>query len=322
MQELPTIASLAAASDEKVRELWAGLGYYRRAGFLHRAAREVVDKHGGRLPNTAAKLLKLSGVGAYTAGAVASIAFGERTPAVDGNVVRVLARLRPALGRLEGKSLERAQHKCAKALLVPPGKPGDVNQALMELGATVCLPKRAARCGECPLRDDCGAAEQARILEVDVIDVAEQLPPQTAKKKVKVRQETVAVVVVCKKDDDGGWKLLLTQRDGGGLLGGFWESPSAVLGRKKAADGDFERILLKHASADEVKWKTATPVKHVFSHIVQSLVVKVAVVGDDKVKEGKWVQPREVGGMAVSTQMMKVLKSAGTLLGFNVSRKV
>lgn len=324
MEALPNVASLAAAPPERVRELWAGLGYYRRAALLQRAANQVVDKHGGQLPRTAKELLDLSGVGAYTAGAIASMAFGAREPAVDGNVARVLARLRPAIVELSGKPLERAQHAAAAAILEPPGRPADVNQGLMELGATICLPRGAARCGECPLQEYCGAYHRAQTLGIDPAVLAEQLPPPAARKKVKVRTETVAVAVVATKKSDG-WYFLLRQRgDGGGLLAGFWEAPTRVFsGSPKLSQNVFADVAAECVMIQDIKLKSADEVTHIFSHIRQRLLVKVAVVDEQiTLRDGaKWVTAQQVPEMAVSTQMIKVFKSAGKELGVEISRK-
>jgi len=143
MAAFPTVVDLAAAPEERVLKAWEGLGFYGRARNLHRAAKAVVADHGGRIPGTFARLRELPGIGDYTAGAVASIAFGERVPAVDGNAIRVLARVFRLRGDLTRGDARRGLVGIA-ADLVPPGEPGTFNQALMELGATVCTPRRPA----------------------------------------------------------------------------------------------------------------------------------------------------------------------------------
>ncbi len=153
LRAFPTVRDLAAADLQEVLKLWAGLGYYRRARNMLAAARAMVEKHGGEVPGTVAQLLELPGVGKYTAGAVASIAFGVRAAAVDGNVVRVLARLGEILEPIGSAQTMKRLWVMAESL-VPSARPGEHNQALMELGARVCLP-RNARCGECPLREMC-----------------------------------------------------------------------------------------------------------------------------------------------------------------------
>jgi A/G-specific adenine glycosylase len=155
LARFPTVSALAAAREEAVLHAFQGLGYYSRARRLHAAARAMEQRHGGRVPETHAALLALPGIGAYSAGAVASIAFGERVPLVDGNVIRVLTRLfalrgDPGRAPLKGRLWQLA------AELVPARRPGDFNQALMELGATVCMPREPA-CAECPLARECRA---------------------------------------------------------------------------------------------------------------------------------------------------------------------
>ncbi len=326
MEALPTVRALAYATPERVRELWAGLGYYRRAQNLHIAAQEIVAKHNGLIPRTSKVLATLRGVGPYTAGAVASIAFGERSPAVDGNVARVLARLRPAIADLTGKELIRAQEAAAKQLLSAPAHPADLNQALMELGATVCLPRAAAKCHECVLSDQCGAAARARKMGVDPAVVAADLPKPTARKKVKVRSETVAACVVCTKVN-GEWQFLVTQRkDDCGLLAGLWETPSRVVKKENVTnDKIFQGILTENVDVEDVKLKKAKSVTHIFSHIKQELAVRVAVLDDvqeAKNKACKWVTSEELVQIALSTQMLKVFKAAGDVIGQKIARKI
>jgi A/G-specific adenine glycosylase len=211
VQRFPDPASLAEADEEEVLRHWQGLGYYRRARNLQAAAREVVGRWGGQLPEEAEALATLPGVGPYTAGAVASIAFGEAVPAIDGNVRRVMARLldHPA----PGAALLARQ----VGALVDPGRPGDFNQAMMELGATVCTPRSPA-CHACPVTDlcrACAAGTQGR----------RPLPPR--KREIPHRVEAVAVVV---QPGPEGWEVLLRRRPEGGLLGGMWECPGVDVG--------------------------------------------------------------------------------------------
>jgi len=155
MRAFPTVADLARASLEDVNKIWAGLGYYRRAKYLHEGAKVVLAEHGGSLPNTVEALKKIPGIGPYTAGAVASIAFGECAPLVDGNVIRVLSRLRGVAADPSHKEALKLYWRLA-AQLVDPHSPGDFNQSLMELGATICAPKSPS-CAACPVRAFCHA---------------------------------------------------------------------------------------------------------------------------------------------------------------------
>ena len=173
MRQLPTIRDLAACGEDRLLKLWEGLGYYSRARNLQKAARVILEQYGGEMPGDYEALLGLPGIGEYTAGAVASISFGIPVPAVDGNVMRVLARL-----TANGEDILRPAAKrwftAAAAAMLPPEAPGAFNQALMELGETVCLPNAEPRCGECPLAGACFARERG---------IARQLPVRAPKRR-------------------------------------------------------------------------------------------------------------------------------------------
>jgi len=210
LRAFPTVGALASARLDDVLAAWSGLGYYRRARHLHQAARKVVARHGGRFPRGLEDALALPGVGRYTAGAVLSIAYSLPVPVVDGNVARVLSRLlliedpRPAAAR-------RRMWGAAAALVeTSPETPGDLNQALMELGATVCLPRRPA-CGACPVSRRCAARAAGREEEVP--------SPPRRRRPVEVRS---AVAVVLR-----GGRLLLVRRRDTSLMQGLWELPPA-----------------------------------------------------------------------------------------------
>ena len=204
--ELPDPAALAACDPERLRKLWQGLGYYSRAASLQKAAKIICERYGGRLPTDYDALRALPGIGDYTAGAIASIGFGLPAPAVDGNVLRVFARLdnddadvtRPAAKRRFTARVMEEQ---------PADRPGDFNQALMELGALVCLPNGAPLCGQCPLAALCRGRAAGR---------AEQLPVKPAKKPRPELAFTVAVV-------HGPQGVLLQKRPERGLLAGLWQ---------------------------------------------------------------------------------------------------
>jgi len=208
LARFPTVEALAAAELPEVLSMWSGLGYYSRARTLHRAANVIANAHAGKLPKTAEALRELPGFGPYTAGAVASIAFGQQTPIVDGNVVRVFARL----FEIEGDPGSREVQKQIWALageLVPEDSPGDFNQALMELGATVCTPRNPT-CLLCPVREACGALRSGRV---------DQLPSPKVRALRKKLHRTSAIVL---RDE----KVLLGRRPDSGLFGGLWELPS------------------------------------------------------------------------------------------------
>jgi A/G-specific adenine glycosylase len=205
----PTVAALAAAQEEAVLAAWSGLGYYHRARNLHRAARHLVARHGGRFPRNLEAALAVPGVGLYTASAVLSIAYEVPLPVVDGNVRRVLARLRC----LRGPAWRRdAPYYNLAEELLDRGAPGDWNQALMELGATVCKPRQPA-CPACPLRRACRARAEG---------VQEELPEGRA------RRASVSVTVAAAVVERQG-RLLLVRREEGRLMGRMWEIPQTSL---------------------------------------------------------------------------------------------
>jgi A/G-specific adenine glycosylase len=211
LRELPTLGHLAEASQERVLALWSGLGYYRRARMLHAAAKQAVVLHGGSVPSRVEDLRRLEGVGPYTAGAVASIAFGRRAAVVDGNVSRVLSRLFAIEEDVQG-ARGRARIWRLAEQLVPDGDgdPGDWNQALMELGATVCTPRQPA-CERCPVQGLCAGFEGG---------IAAALP-RIAPKRPPVAVRRVAIVLASTK------AVLLARRRSDVLFGGLWEPPSA-----------------------------------------------------------------------------------------------
>lgn len=206
----PTFAALAEASEGDVLGLWAGLGYYRRARLLHRAAQAVLQQHDGHMPRTLDAIRALPGVGRYTAGAIASIGFGLPEPLVDGNVSRVLLRL-------EGRPLASDDPKAttlawsrAGELVKAASSPGGFNEALMELGATVCTPMNP-RCGACPWAHACVARREGTMGEIP-------------KPKARVARESLRLECVVLRDNTG--RVLLEQRPVGGLWGGLWQPPS------------------------------------------------------------------------------------------------
>jgi len=211
LRRFPDVASLAAASEEEVLRAWEGLGFYRRARNLHAAAKAVMENHGGRIPSNAATLATLPGIGPYTAGAVASIAFGEAVPAVDGNAIRVLSRLY-LIGSDVARPPGRRRIDAAARSLVPPDRPGAFNQALMELGATVCTP-RNPRCETSPLGSLCIARRAGR---------QSSLP-----RGLKARRPKAVNVAFAYVPSPRG--VLLVRRPDRELLGGLWALPGGEI---------------------------------------------------------------------------------------------
>jgi A/G-specific adenine glycosylase len=243
----PTVRSLAAAPLDKVLKAWEGLGYYTRARNLHRAAGMIVSRHGGKLPSTVEGLLELPGVGQYTAAAVASIAFGRDAVVLDGNVIRVLCRLF-GISRDPRRAATQKQLLSLAESLLPRGRAGDFNQAMMELGATVCTPRPS--CDDCCIRACCTALRSGR---------QEKLPRKAPKKRLP--HCDIAVGVVRK-----GGRILIDRRRNEGLLGGLWELPG---GKRMAGETLEETVVREIREETGVRVKVIRPlatVRHAYSH--------------------------------------------------------
>jgi A/G-specific adenine glycosylase len=249
MRELPTVHALAEASDDRVLALWSGLGYYRRARMLQAAAKRVVSAYAGRIPQEPEELRQLEGVGAYTAGAIASIAFGRRAALVDGNVARVLGRVYAIRDDIQSARGRRRLWEVAQRLVdAVEGAPGDWNQALMELGATICKPRHPL-CGQCPVRKHCRALARGKVAEFP--RAAGKAPPRAVRR--------TAIVLVSSR------AVLLARRRRDALFGGLWEPPSAAGGLAPLAAGlEIDPRSLEHAGE----------VVHVLTH--QRMHVEVA----------------------------------------------
>lgn len=226
MQRFPTVKQLAGAEEDDVLHAWQGLGYYRRARHLLAGAKAVVNEHGGELPRDVEQLRALPGIGPYTAGAIASIAFGVRTPIVDGNVVRVLCRSFGLRGDPAKTALKRELWRLAEEL-VPEGHAADFNQALMELGATVCTP-RQARCDDCPVRQHCVALEADLVAEL----------PQTARRPETTKLRMAAAVV-----EKQGRVLVTRLGPEAPRWAGMWWFPNAELQPKETPEAAACRAL-------------------------------------------------------------------------------
>ncbi len=213
LERFPTVEALAAAPLDDVLAMWSGLGYYSRARNLHKGAAEVVARYDGRVPRTVKELRGLPGIGRYTAGAIASIAYGEPEPVLDGNVMRVLARLYAIDDDVKATATQKRLWDLATEL-VPADAPGDFNQGMMELGATVCTPT-SPTCLVCPLRERCAARAQGR---------QDELPNLPRRKKAdELPLIDAAAAWITRRD-----KVLLVRRRPGGLFGGLWELPQAT----------------------------------------------------------------------------------------------
>ncbi len=245
LDRLPDLRSLAEAEEDTCLKLWEGLGYYSRVRNLHRAALCVMEDYGGRLPERASELKKLPGIGDYTAAAIASIAFGEKICALDGNLMRVFARMTAEKRSIKDPAVISAASTYYMER-IPEGRPGDFNQALMDLGATVCLPSAMPKCGLCPWQDQCLARR----------DHEETLYPNIPAKKP--RTVTEMTVFVIRKGRD----LVIRKRPPGGLLGGLYELPNAPgqMTSEEAVGYWKERGLLPLRIRDLGK------ARHIFTH--------------------------------------------------------
>lgn len=265
LEAVPDIESLAALSEDRLLKLWEGLGYYSRARNLQKAARIVCEKYGGELPADYNALLALPGIGEYAAGAIASIAFSIPASAVDGNVMRVLARLCGDDTDVLSSGAKRHFTAIADAM-VPSHDPGAFNQAVMELGETICLPNAAPRCESCPIREHCTAYADGTTL---------QLPVRIKRTKRRVEHRTVGLVI----DRRGASpRVLLHRRADTGLLAGMWEFPNAL---------PDEPLLPESIAAEPVEPDMALPTaKHVFSHIEWHMIARLYDAALDDLPSG------------------------------------
>jgi A/G-specific adenine glycosylase len=292
LRRFPTVAALAKAPDEQVRAAWSGLGFYRRARNLHHAARRVVDEHEGVVPTDPEVLGDLPGLGRYTVGAVLSIAHDQRLPVVDGNVVRVLSRLHRVAGDPSRGPVQRRLWSLATDAL-PARRCGDWNQALMELGATVCKPVDPD-CPACPLADACAGREHGD---------AQAFPSPKAKPRV-LEVERVAVYLL---RADGSF--LLVQRPDEGLLASLWELPGADL--EPGAGHEPAARRLARGLGVRARLTRRGTAAHVFSHRRWTVHVFAARTRVTRAPaRGRWVQDEDLAELGVPTVTRKVLRAA------------
>jgi len=302
LRAFPSLRHLARASLEDVLRMWAGLGYYARARNLHAAAQKILKDFGGKIPVARDDLLSLPGFGPYTAGAVSSIAFDQPEAAVDGNVRRVLSRF---LGRSEGKNTPispKEWEKIAKAL-IPAKRASAFNQALMDLGAMVCVPGKP-RCPSCPLRKSCSFREEES--------------PARKRAAKKMREETWLVALVERKG-----RFLMLRKEGRGLLAGLWQFPVVVVQGAPAPDGKEGerdekkalRIMLPREFGLRIKvLKSLPPQEHLFTHIHAFLKPYLCSVVSANQSASlparvRWLVPSQFSRYPVSRAMSKILPS-------------
>ena len=286
LERWPDIEALAAAETEEVMKAWAGLGYYSRARNLKKCAETVAADHGGAFPDTEEGLAALPGIGPYTAAAIAAIAFDRPAAVVDGNVERVVSRLHAVSTPLPAAKAEIRAHVEA---MLPPERPGDFAQAMMDLGATLCSPKRP-KCMLCPVNEDCTALAGGD---------PERYPVKAPKREKPLRRGAAYVAV----RRDGA--VLLRKRRGSGLLAGMAEPPTS--GWTARADGETGT----DAAPFPAPWQPAGAIRHVFTHFELMLDVWRADGADVRVPGGWWWSPPEaIAGEALPTVMKKAIEAA------------
>lgn len=259
LQALPDVRSLAECPEDQLLKLWEGLGYYNRVRNMQKAAVQIMEQYGGSLPPDYEALLQLPGIGSYTAGAIASIAYGIPVPAVDGNVLRVISRIMEQEEDISRQSVKRGMEEDLKAI-EPLDCPGLFNQALMELGAVVCVPNGEPDCGHCPVSGFCLAKAHGRIGE---------LPRKAPKQSRRIEDRTILVV----RD---GSHTILRKRPRRGLLAGLYELPNL------AGHLSETEILtyLKERGLSPLRIQSLEPAKHIFSHVEWRMIGYLILVED------------------------------------------
>ena len=246
ISELPDVSSLAACPEEKLMKLWEGLGYYSRVRNMQEAAKTVEKEYNGKLPESFEALLSLKGIGSYTAGAIASIAYNIPVPAVDGNVLRVISRITESREDIGKAAVKRKTEKILDEIM-PKDRPGDFNQALMELGAVICIPNGQAKCLVCPVSGKCFACRNHTVEEI----------PVKAPKKPRVAEERTVFVI-----QDGAYTAIMKRPDKG-LLAGLYELPN-TLGYMEQEEAVS---YVKNMGLEPLYIEPLPSAKHIFSHI-------------------------------------------------------
>lgn len=295
MDRFPDTRALARAPLDKVLKAWEGLGYYHRARYLHRSAQRIVNEHSGIFPDRYADLVKLPGIGRSTAGAILSLAFDQPYPVLDGNIKRVLIRyyhIRRPVG--EAVTVNELWRKADG--IIPSRKPGRFNEALMELGALVCLPRNPA-CGHCPLREACLA-----FLRGD----PEKLPVKTPRKKIPHYQVTAAVI-------RKGKKILITRRPEKGFLGGLWEFPGGKQKPGETLEACLQREIEEELGIGIAVGERFMQVRQAYSHFRITLHTffcrhrkgRIQKIG---IQDYRWVRPAELSDFAFPRADQRVIE--------------
>lgn len=292
----PTVQALAAAPLDEVLKCWEGLGYYSRARNLHQTAKVVSEQLGGKFPQTVDGLLELPGIGRYTAGAIASIAFGQAAPLLDGNVIRVFSRLTDLEADVTQQSVKDDLWKLAEDWLYK-ARPGDYNQALMELGRLVCKPKNPA-CNSCPIKQDCLAYKNG----------TQDQRPVKAAKAATPHYDVSAGMVWNEKGE-----VLIAQRPLEGLLGGLWEFPGGKQEKDETLAECLQRELREELAIEVSVGELYCVVKHAFTHFKITLHAFTCryVSGEPQaigVKDWAWVKPEQLSQYSFGKADREVIK--------------
>lgn len=292
MNVFPTIEMLANAHIDEVLKLWEGLGYYSRAKNIYKTARIIASEYGGEFPSMHKEVIDLPGIGPYTAGAIMSIAYNKSYPAVDGNVLRVIARVYYITEDI-GKQKTKKEIEDVVRYVIPEGEAGDFTQALMELGATICTPT-SPKCLACPIRKNCKAFEEK---------IQEKLPIKSKKAKRKVEKRYVAMI---KQNED----VLMKKRPDEGLLAGLWEYPNVRANNKQEFVSRFKEkygILIKPVSF-------IGTAEHIFTHIHWKMKVYECIIENHLQSAGKiintmeWISKEGRKNITIPTAFKKVEK--------------
>ena len=300
MKRFPDVQTLAEADSGQVLKMWEGLGYYSRARNLHRAARIICEKYHGRIPDEEQALRSLPGIGPYIAAAVLSIAFRQPYAVVDGNVKRVIARLCGVDFPVNQPQSHKHYQPLADALL-DTERPGDYNQALMELGALVCRPQQP-NCGNCPVASCCRAYQSRRQTEL----------PVTVKRPKTPKKEWLTIVI------RRGEHLLLEQRPDNGLLGGLWQFPTLEAIPEKLTAGKVRELVEKQFHLPVQRIAKLPVVHHAFTHFKVTVRVYEEVVPDtsasvDNPANHLWIPLDKVGELPISKIHLQILQHLSTI---------
>ena len=294
LARFPDLCALASARLDDVLKVWEGAGYYARARNLHRAAKEIVARFGGKIPGTVEELLTLPGIGRYTAGAIGSIAFQRDAPVLDGNVTRVLCRFFK-IARDPKRARTQKELWTLAEMLLPRGRAGHFNQALMELGATICVP-RAPQCAVCPLRRSCAARR---------FNLQAKLPMKRAKQKLPHHQ--VAVGIIWKRN-----RILIAKRFARDLLGGLWEFPGGHCEKSETLAGCVARETREELGIRVAVEGELGVVDHAYSHFKITMHAfhcrwisgRPRAIG---CAAWKWIAPHDLGRYAFPAANRKII---------------